>query len=379
MKFKDLPIMSDKEGVVLFKPHIPKNAKKAINKTLNTRWIGQGPQVDKFEKIFSAKFAKNCSTVSTGSGTDALHLSYILAGLKKGDEVITPVFTCTATNIPFLYMGIKIKFADVEKDTFNIDPLSVEKLITKKTKAVVCVHYGGVPCNMKKLNEICKRNKITLIADCAQALGAKYNGKPITEYSDFSIFSFQAIKHITTADGGMLCIKNKKLEKKAKRIRWFGISRDKKQKGTWLNDIYEVGYKYQLNDIGATLGIESLKEFNSILKHRKKIYDIYLRGLSYNKNINCIHDYSQNGYAAWIFTIVLKKKDYLQKKLREKKIETAQVHFRNDFYSVFKKYSKGKKFKNMDYLQDKYLVLPVHTKVTVNDAKYIVKLINEII
>ena len=96
--------MSDKEGVVLFKPHIPKNAKKAINKTLNTRWIGQGPQVDKFEKIFSSKFAKNCSTVSTGSGTDALHLSYILAGLKKGDEVITPVFTCTATNIPFLYI-----------------------------------------------------------------------------------------------------------------------------------------------------------------------------------------------------------------------------------------------------------------------------------
>ena len=128
MKFKDLPIMSDKEGVVLFKPHIPKNAKKAINKTLNTRWIGQGPQVDKFEKIFSSKFARNCSTVSTGSGTDALHLSYILAGLKKGDEVITPVFTCTATNIPFLYMGIKIKFADVEKDTFNIDPLSSKNI-----------------------------------------------------------------------------------------------------------------------------------------------------------------------------------------------------------------------------------------------------------
>ncbi len=379
MKFKDLPIMSDKKGVVLFKPHIPKNAHKAIKKTLNTRWIGQGPKVEQFENIFKSKFAKNYSVVSTGSGTDALHLSYILSGLKKGDEVIAPVFTCTATNIPFLYMGVKIKFADVEKNTLNIDPYSVEKLITKKTRAIVCVHYGGIPCNMKKLNQLSRKYKIPLIADCAQALGAKYNNKPITEYSDFSIFSFQAIKHITTADGGILCIKNKKLEQKAKRIRWFGISRDKKQKGTWLNDIYEVGYKYQLNDIGATLGIESLKDFKFILNHRKKIYNVYLKGLAKNKNIDCIHDHSQNGFAAWIFTIVLKKKDFLQKKLREKKIETAQVHFRNDFYSVFKKFSKGKKFKNMDYLQDKYLVLPIHTKMSINDAKNIVKLINKII
>ena len=379
MKFKDLPLMSDKRGIVLFKPHIPKNAHKEIKKTLNTRWIGQGPKVDKFENIFKSKFAKNCSVVSTGSGTDALHLAYILCGLKKGDEVITPVFTCTATNIPFLYMDVKIKFADVEKNTLNIDPLSVEKLITKKTKAIVCVHYGGIPCNMKKLNEISKKYKIPLIADCAQALGAKYNRKPITEYADFSIFSFQAIKHITTADGGIICIKNKKLEQKAKRIRWFGISRDKKQKGTWLNDIYEVGYKYQLNDIGATLGIEGLKDFKFILNHRRKIYNIYLKGLAENKNIKCIHDYTQNGFAAWIFTIVLVKKDFLQKKLREKKIETAQVHFRNDFYSVFKKFSNGKKFKNMDYLQDKYLVLPVHTRMSINDAKNIVKIINKII
>ena len=292
MKFKDLPIMSDKKGTVLFRPHIPKNAYHALKQTLNTRWIGQGPKVDQFEKIFKSKFAKNHSVISTGSGTDGLHLSYILAGLKKGDEVITPVFTCTATNIPFLYMGVNIKFADIDINTMNIDPISVEKLITKKTKAIVCVHYGGIPCRMDELNRISKKYKIPLIADCAQALGAKYNNKPIVDLSDFSIFSFQAIKHITTADGGMLCLKNKKIENKAKRIRWFGISRDKKQKGTWLNDIYEVGYKYQLNDLGATLGIESLKEFNYILKHRRKIYDTYLKGLENSKAIRVIHDYT---------------------------------------------------------------------------------------
>lgn len=379
MKFKDLAIMDDKKGVVLFTPHIPKSTASALKKTLSTRWIGQGPMVDKFEKLFKKRFAGKYPCISTGSGTDALHLSYILAGLKKGDEVITPVFTCTATNIPFLYMGVKIKFADIDRNTLNIDPNSVKKLISKKTKAVICVHYGGIPCKMDELNKICKEYKIPLIADSAQSLGAKYNNIPLTEFSDFSAFSFQAIKHITTADGGMLCFKKKFLEKKAKRIRWFGISRDKKQSGTWLNDIHEVGYKYQLNDIGATIGVESLKEFNKILEHRKKIYSIYLRGLKNNKNIQCVHDYTQEGHAAWLFTILTNKKDYLQKKLREKNIESGQVHFRNDQYSIFRKFAKNKVFKNMDFVQNKYLVLPVHTKVKIDDAKYIVKLINKIL
>ncbi len=379
MSFKELPIMKDKsKGVLLFYPYVSKKSASNIKRKLAGRWLGQGPMVDKFEEKFRNKFAKKFSTIATGSGTDSLHLAYILAGLKKGDEVITTIFTCTATNIPMLYMGLKIKFADVQIDTMNICVKSVKKLITKKTKAIVCVHYGGLPCDMDELIKISKKNKITLIEDAAHALGAKYKGKPIGSISDFSTFSFQAIKHFTTGDGGMLTIKNNKLEDKAKRIRWFGIDRKKKQQGIWKNDVHEIGFKYQMTDIAATMGCDSLSEFNKIHSHRKKVYYTYLKELSKNKKIKCIHDYDKNKiHGAWLFTICVKNKDYVQKKLREHFIETNQVHFRNDRYSIFKKFVKGKKFPNMDYLENKYLVLPLHHKVSINDAKYICKLINK--
>ena len=380
MSFKELSIMSDKKGTVLFYPYIPKKSIKILEKRLSTRWIGQGPMVDKFEKKFSDIFLNGKKCVSTGSGTDALHLAYILAGIKKNDEVITPVFTCTATNIPLLYIGARIKFADVDPKTMNISIDSLKKLISKKTKAIVCVHYGGIPCEMGEIRKLAKKYNIKVIEDAAQAIGGKYLKKNIGEISDFTTFSFQAIKHITTGDGGMLCVKNSKLIDAAKRIRWFGIDRKKKQLGIWKNDIKEIGYKYQLTDLGASIGYQSLLDFKKILAHRIKIYNIYLKNLSKNSNITCIHDYDKKKKgAAWLFTILTKKKDYLQKKLREKNIETNQVHFRNDKYSIFKKFAKNQKFENMDRIENEYLVLPIHTKVSVKDAEYICKLINSFI
>ena len=379
MSFKELPILPDKSrGVMLFYPYISKKSANNIKKRLEGRWIGQGPMVDKFENKFKKMFAGKNSVIATGSGTDSLHMAYIIAGLKKGDEVIAPVFTCTATNIPLLYIGAKIKFADCDLNTMNISVESIKKNISKKTKAIVVVHYGGLPCDMDEIQKIAKKYKIPIIEDAAHALGAKYKGKPIGSISDYTIFSFQAIKHLTTGDGGMLTIKNNKLEAKAKRIRWFGIDREKKQSGTWANDVKEVGYKYQMTDISATLGYDSLTEFKKILNHRRKIYNIYLKELSKNKKIKCVHDYDiKKFHGAWLFTILLDNKDFVQKKLRDHFIETNQVHFRNDKYSIFKKFVKNKKFKNMDYIENKYLVLPIHHKVTERDARYICKLINK--
>ena len=380
MSFKELSIMSDKKGTVLFYPYIPKKSLKILENRLSTRWIGQGPMVDKFEKKFSQIFLNGKECVSTGSGTDALHLAYILAGIKKNDEVIAPVFTCTATNIPLLYIGAKIKFVDVDPNTMNICINDLRKKISKKTKAIVCVHYGGIPCDMSEIKKIAKKHNVKVIEDAAQALGGKYKNQNIGTISDFTIFSFQAIKHITTGDGGMLCIKDPKLIEKAKRIRWFGIDRRKKQLGIWKNDIKEVGFKYQLTDLGASIGYQSLIDFKKIISHRLKIYNIYLKNLSQNPNITCIHDFDKNkNCAAWLFTILLKKKDFLQKKLRQKNIETNQVHFRNDKYSIFKKFVKNQKFKNMDKIENRYLVLPIHTKVSEKDAKYICDLINKFI
>ena len=380
-KFKDYPLLEAKgRSIPLFYPHIPKNAKKSVSKVLSTRWIGQGPLVDIFEKKFSNQFSDGMPVIAVGSGTDALHLAYLLCDIKKGDEIICPVFTCTATNIPLLYLDAKIKFADIDPDTLNISIKSVEKLITKKTKAIVFVNYGGILNNLDKLKKIAKKNKLFLIQDAAQSLGAKYRNKSITKYSDFTIFSFQAIKHITSGDGGALVVKNKSLEKIGKRLRWFGIDRPKKQGGTWENDIKEVGYKYQLTDLGACLLLDSMKEYKFIKSHRNSIYKTYLKNIIQNKKIKCVQSLDKNAKEVmWLFTIISPFKDILQKKLREKNIETNQVHFRNDKYSIFKKFSKNKNFKNMDNIQDKYLVLPLHTKMTINDAKRVSYEINKII
>jgi len=378
--FKDYPLIKDKKNSISqFYPHIPKNSLKVLKKVFAGRWVGQGPLVDKVEKIFSTKFANGMPSVAVGSGTDALHLAYILSDIKKGDEIICPIFTCTATNIPLLYIGAKIKFADVNPATLNINIESVKKLITKKTKAIVFVNYGGLPCELNELNKIAKKNKLTLIQDAAQSLGATYQKKPITNYADFTIFSFQAIKQITSGDGGMLVLKNKNLAKKALRIRWFGIDRPKKQGGTWENDIKEVGYKYQMTDLGASILLESIKEFEKIKTHRKNIFNTYLKILSKNKKITIVNAKGNFDHAHWIFTIILDKKDFLQSKLRSRFIETNQVHFRNDKYSIFKKFTKNKKFKNMDKIENKYLVLPMHTKMSAADARKISNLINKII
>ena len=379
--FKDYPLIKESnKTVTLFYPYIPKNYLSALKKVFSTRWIGQGPLVDKLEKIFSKKFANNLPSVAVGSGTDALHLAYILAGIKKNDEVICPIFTCTATNIPLLYIDAKIKFADVDPKTMNIDIQSVKKLITNKTKAIVFVNYGGLPCDLKELNAIAKKRKIVLIQDAAQSLAAKYENKSIVKYADYTIYSFQAIKQITSGDGGMLVFKDKKKLKKAYRIRWFGIDRLAKQGGTWENDIKEIGFKYQMTDIGASLLLESIKEFKKIWSHRRKLYKIYEKILSKNSSIT-IMDKKKSGteHSNWLFTICLKRKDYLQKKLRQNGVETNQVHFRNDRYSIFKKFTKGKKFKNMDLIENNYLVLPIHPKVKLSDAKRISNLIMRII
>ena len=374
---KDMSLMHDEsDNIVMFYPHVSKLAKKSVMEVLDTRWIGQGPKVKLFEESFSKKFASKLPAIAVGSGTDALHLSYILAGLKSGDEVIAPVFTCTATNIPFLYMGIKILFADIDPDTMNIDINHVAQLMNKNVKAIVCVHYGGLPCDMDELQAIADEWNIPVIEDAAHAVGAKYKGMSIGSISDFTMFSFQAIKHITTGDGGMLIIKNKELIDQAERVRWFGIDRNAKQAGIWENDITEIGYKYQMTDIAAAMGIASLQEFDAVSSLRKRLFKVYSDELAGYDRVKIIgSDFDDREHAAWLFTIIVDNRYKLQEKLRDNKIESNQVHFRNDRYSNFKDFTDGKNFPNMDQIEDKYLVLPLHTMMNENDVRRVCSII----
>lgn len=373
----EVPIVELGGGrVPLFTPHIPDGAAQRIADTLATRWIGQGPQVDTFEHRFGQRFCGDHAPLAVGSGTDALHLAYLLAGVGPGDEVVTPVFTCTATNIPLRYLGATPVFADIEPKSLNIDVSHVRGLMNDRTRAIVCVDYGGLPCDLAGLREVADEYDVPLIEDSAQALGASFDGVPIGSIADFTIFSFQAIKHITTGDGGLLSIRDKSLLPDARSLRWFGINREKKQRGVWENDITLLGYKYQMTDIAAAMGHAGLDEFDRTLAFRRELFDRYVAGLRNVRDVEILSlPDERREHAAWLFTIAVDDRRALQQKLFDRGIESNQVHYRNDRYSIF-----GQRRSNlpaMDAMEERYLVLPLHTRMSLEDVDRICATIGE--
>ena len=220
-----------------------------------------------------------------------------------------------------------------------------------------------------------------LIADSAHALDGKWTKTHVTQFADFTMFSFQAIKTLTTGDGGMLIVKKRNELDIARRIRWFGIDRSEKQRGTWENDIFELGYKYQMTDIAASIGLASLDEIDNTLIIRKNISKVYEHYFC-KSNIDAFeinYDKQNSSFTPWMMTIRCKgKRIKIMNTLRENDIESAQVHYRNDRYSVFGIQEK-ERFTNMNLIENDYLVLPLHTKMNEDDAEKISKIvINEI-
>ena len=361
---------STSSPVVLFHPYVPQEAAQKVSEVLSTRWIGQGPLVDKFEAEFEEIIGVGKS-LAVGSGTDALHLAYLLAGVEPGDEVICPVFTCTATNLPLLYIGATPVFADIDPKTMNISPSSIRELITEKTKAIVTVDYGGLPCDYAEINEIAREFGLKVIDDAAHAIGAEYRGISIGAVADFTTYSFQAIKHITTGDGGMLHVRDPELAEKGRRLRWFGIDRKAKFSGIWANDITEIGYKYQMTDIGAAMGIAGLAHLPLVLSHRRELLKAYEEGLKNVQGLYNVGSDSQNDrlHSAWLHTILIDDREGLQKKLASHGVESGQVHYRNDMYSIFGK--RRNYLQNMDAIESRYLVLPLHMKVGIKEVEKI--------
>ena len=357
------------EKMVLFYPHIPVEARNAARDVLDTRWVGQGAKVEEFEKMWTEKFAPNSKSIAVGSGTDALHLAYILAGVRAGDEVVTPIFTCTATNTAILYQGAKIVFADTKKGSLNVDPEDVARKITPRTKAIVCVDYGGLPADLDELQYIADKWQIPLVEDAAQAHGAEYKGRSVGDISDFTCFSFQAIKIISAPDSGMLTIRNPRLEDKAKRVRWFGIDRKAKlesfNRGIWAGDIWELGWKYQTTDILAAMGIEAMKQIDQTLAHHRELFNAYEEGLRGVAGIKFIGDDQVHRSSCWLATTLVENRNGLKEKLAENGIESDPVHYRNDRYSIFG--GRVSDCPNMDALENQYLVLPKHFYLTVED------------
>ncbi len=353
--------------ISLFHPSIPKRKiLKELSDTLGSNWIGQGPKVDLFEKKFAKKMDYKYPLM-VNSATSALELAYHLLDLNKGDIVVVPVLNAIAGQTGLLRRGCQILFCDIEKDTLTIDPDFLEQLLkTNKVKAVIGVHLGGIHFN-QKIYSICKKYKVSLITDSAQYLGHTKG--------DHICYSFQAIKHITTGDGGMLVLGSKKEYERAKKLRWFGISRNSKKYSPWKHrqttfDFDEAGYKFQPTDIDACFALAALPNLDKIIKYRKDLAKEYRKHLRSLKDIQII---AADTY--WLLTIITKKRDQLGDFLTKKGIECNLTHIRNDIYKNFG--GKRQNLPNMNWIETRYLCLPLNNYVKKSDVKYICNVINQ--
>jgi perosamine synthetase len=354
----------------LFYPYVPKEAIEAVVDVLRSRFIGQGPKVDQFEKEFKKFFRqKNC--VSVNSGTAALETAYDLIGLKEGDEVISTPLTCTATNLPLIRRGVKIVWADILESTLCIDPDdAISKIKEGKTKAIVQVHLGGIKAelNANRIYDLC----VPIVSDACQALGI-FNG-------DYTCCSFQAIKQITTIDGGMLVCPDEKTAHDAKLLRWFGIDREKKIANNWQAyrerkmtfDIELPGTKRHMNDVAAAMGIVGLKHYYQIIDYNRYLFNIYQYRL---KNIDGIKIIDGDMNTHWLFTVLVERRDDFAKMLFEADVDTNVVQVRNDIYKIFG--GERADLPVMNKVEEKYCSLPIGMHVTEDNVNYICDMIQK--
>ncbi len=380
--------MRKQKFIIFGKPFIDKNETRSINNVLNSRWIGTGPIVEKFENEFS-KYKNSKYALSLNSCTSALHLSILSLGLKKGDEIITTPLTFCSTINSILMSNCKPILVDIRKDNFNINEELIEKKITKKTKAILLVHFAGMPCEMDKIKKIAKKYNLKIIEDCAHAIETEYKNKKTGTFGETGSFSFYANKNITTGEGGMLICQKKRISDLVKILRLHGMSKDawkrffperNPKKKSFHYDVKYTGYKYNMTDLQAALGCSQLKKINTMWLKRKKLYENYLKKL---KNLPVFFQKSpyenfKHGYHLFVFIFdksrTKKKRDDLMKYLNEKGIGTS-VHYRS--VTEMSHYQKKLNWKNQDcpisyYIGSNTISLPLYPGLKNAEQNYII-------
>ncbi|MDP2641150.1 MAG: UDP-4-amino-4,6-dideoxy-N-acetyl-beta-L-altrosamine transaminase, partial [Candidatus Yanofskybacteria bacterium] len=247
----------------------------SVARILKSDWLTQGPMVEQFERAI-AQYCGAKYAVAFSSGTAALHAAYKAAGIQAGDEVITTPLTFAATANGVVYCGGTPVFVDINEQTLNIDPQEIERKITKKTKAIAPVDFGGKPCEYKEILRIAKKHKLLVIEDASHALGAEYKGKRIGSIADMTIFSFHPVKLITTGEGGMVLTNSKTFYESLKIFRSHGIVK-KPEQGGWYYEIEDLGYNYRLSDIQCALGVSQASKISRFVEGRRKIAAAYDR------------------------------------------------------------------------------------------------------
>lgn len=368
---------SSQKKIRMFAPYVTERAIEKVCLTLRSGYIGEGPVVAEFESAFKKRLNAPYA-LGTTSGTTALHLALAVAGVGPNDEVITTAQTMMATSHAILAHYAKPVFADIQYLTGNINPFDIEHRITEKTKAILIVHWAGYPCDLDEIHAVASKYDLPVIEDAAHALGATYKRQAIGSLSPFTCFSFQAIKHITTGDGGMVCFSHEDNFNEARRRRWYGIDRQKREPsilGEPIWDVSEMGYKYHMNDIAASLGVEHLKELDIHLRRRTDIANTYRQGLRDQTGICLFEEADDRTSAHWLFTMHVENRENFAKMMKTKGIEVSVVHLRIDTNSVFGPQQEN--LTTLDRFNRSHISLPVHNFLSDADVEYILECIRE--
>jgi len=367
-----------------------KEEEEEIIDTLRSGWITLGPKTKKFEEDL-AKYTGAKYAIALNSCSAALHLAMLAIGIKAGDEVITTPFTFAATANAILHCGGKPVFADINPQTFNIDPKEIEKKITKKTKAILPVDYGGQPVDLDAVHQIAKKNKLFVVEDAAHAIGAKYKGKNIGILADITCFSFHPVKNMTTGDGGAVTTSNQEFAEKIMMLRVNGMDKESWKRntstGSWDYAISALGFKYHMNDLAASLGIHQLRKLDRFRQIREEIAGTYDRELAGTPYITIPFKERDIQHAHNIYPILIETKglkitrNEIIDKLKQFNIGSI-VYFRPLHLQPYFQETLGCKagdFPNAEYVFERLICLPIYPGMTATDAKFVAKTINTII
>jgi dTDP-4-amino-4,6-dideoxygalactose transaminase len=380
-----------RKKIDLFKVFMAPTAAEEVGKVLNSGYIGQGTKVEIFENNLKSYFRHDYVT-TLNSGTSGLHLALHLLkkpiidmswfGWEIGDEVLTTPMTCTASNWPILANNLKIKWVDINPTTLNIDLDDLERKITPKTKIIMLVHWGGYPNDLDKLKQIQERAFVRygfrpmIIEDGAHSFGSIYKNKLIGTHGNLTMFSLQAIKHLTSIDGGLLLSPQKDLYNRSKLLRWYGIDRDGDRKDFRCEaDVEEWGFKFHMNDVCATVGNENLNHVNNILSTHRSNAHYYDNSLKEVSGLKLLERQEGHDSSFWIYSMLVDNRDGFYRYMDECGISVSQVHERNDKHTCVKEYRSA--LPTLDKVIGNIVSIPVGWWVTNEQREYIVDCIKK--